>query len=305
MVQMALVKVKNENEFKLDWRKEGDAVRQLRSIAVLSLPTLQRLYQIYYKEDAARCDDSALLIRKLQYWFQLKYYKYQEKFNGKDPIPTDVEKKCYRIMALPLTQREVPMGKATALKAKAKEVEETEEEEEAEEVEEEAEEQEEEEEEEEETETAEEKTKRTGVKRDGTVHVVKLGGLKFKGKFLYEVLPALLKANRKIKASDHVIAEAIRKAWAGTGMNYEDRRVAGERTMYNKGKIKGMTGVPEHPLKEYDEKGNVKVRVIPEQLKKFVKKGQPVKQTIAENKKKGLIKKSKAKAEPEESEEEE
>lgn len=290
-MQMAGMKVKNESEFKLDPRREAEVVKQIRMLAVVSLPTLQRLYKECYGWDASECDDGSLLCRKLQYWLQWEHY-----LAINTPMSDALRKKCRAIMAMPITPGgPLNMPKSSAVKKAAPvveeveevETEETEEEEEGEEAEEAT----------EESEPAAEK--RPGVKRDGSIKVVSVTSRKgnkyaFKGKFLYEVLPGLLALNAKIKLSDHVLAEAIRKAWAGTGMNYLDKRIRGERIMYNQGKIKGMTGVPAVPLKEYSDAGAVVTREIPKQLQGFVKKGQSVKQTIAENKKKAKKGKEKA-----------
>lgn len=289
-MQLNQIKVKNENEFELDYRKEATVAKQIRTIAVLSLPTLQRLYKKYFEQSAKDCDDTELLIRKLQYWLQYKYY---QAFNT--PMSDALTKKCRAIMAMPLT----PGGKYVMPKSAAKKAAEVEEVEEPEEEETESEEEAEEASEEGETESAAAETpKRQGVKRDGTPKTVVLvsrkgNTFKFTGKFLYEVLPGILAKNLVIKLSDHALAEAIRKAWAGTGMNYDDKRIRGERIMFNKGIIKGMTGVPANPLKEYDEKGNVVVREIPKQLQGHVKRGQPVAQTIKENKAKAAKKEKK------------
>jgi len=314
-VQLTTMKVKNENDFQLNPQREKNAAKILRTIPVLSLPTLQRLYKKAYEEDASECDDPQLLIRKLQYWFQYQYYK-----SHNFTTTQSLRRKCREIMSLPIKE-ESTMGKK-GKKTEAAEPEELEEElegeEEGEELEEEGEEAEEEGEEEEgeesegeeegsEEETEEEETpkpkakpkpeaeakpKREGVKRTGETHVVKLAGKVYKGKFLYEVLLPIMRDNVKAKLPDARIAKAIRVAWKGTGLNYEDRRVRGERIMYNKGRIKGQDGkVPEKLLKEYDAEKNVVTREIPPQLRDHVKPGQSVRKTIEENKKKKKTKK--------------
>lgn len=264
-MQMAGLRVKDEASHDIDWRKEGDGVRQIRLIGILSLPTLQRLYLKYFQEDASHCTDAALLARKLQYWFQRKYYRYHQK-----PMSIELSRKCNQVIALPITQE--GYMKKSALKAKAVE-EEVEEVEEAEAAEEEA----------------EKETKRKAPTKTGEPKVIKLKGVKFHAKFIYEALVAMFKANRKLKATDAEFAESIRKAWAGTGINYENYRVNADRKKYNAGQFRGQTGEPEKKSVEYDAKGNVVTRVIPKQLKKYVVPGQPVAKTIAENRKKGLI----------------
>src|SRR5260221_9164212 len=91
------IRVKDEDAFRLDWKTKGNAVRQLRTIEVLSLPTLQALYLRYYKEDASECEDTRLLIRKLQYWFQHKYYTFHQ-----TPISSKFRRRMDEMRALSL-----------------------------------------------------------------------------------------------------------------------------------------------------------------------------------------------------------
>jgi cobalamin biosynthesis protein CobT len=137
------------------------------------------------------------------------------------------------------------------------------------------------------------KAKRKAPARTGVAKVLKLKGLKIKAKFIYEAMVAIFKANRKLKATDEEIAAVVQKAWPDA--SFEVYRVNADRKKYNKGAFQNQKGAPEKQSVEYDEKGKVRVREIPAQLKDYVKRGQPVSKTIKENKAKGLYKGKKAK----------
>lgn len=305
----------DEATYDLEW-KAKDRVQPILRIGQLTLPTLQRLYQKYFHDKSVRrCDDVALLVRKLQYFFQYHWSRIHKR-----ELTVKLQEKCREVIKLPLFPGHIapsqegssmPKNKKDAkvkekVKAKAEPVEAEEEEEETDDAEDILDEEEEEEDEDDDDDDNEdipdvedeadetEKTKaprkppvRTGVPRN-----FKLKGHKFSAKFIYEAMVAIFAINKKLKATNAEIHEAIVKTWPEA--KFEPYRVNADRKKYNAGAFQNQKEKPEFSSKEYDEEGNVVKREIPEHLKKFVKPGQPVSQTIAENRKKGLIaKKSK------------
>jgi len=117
------------------------------------------------------------------------------------------------------------------------------------------------------------KKKRTAPGRTGSGTVVRLRKQKFKISYVYEAIVQVLAANRKLKAIDGEIADAIQKAFPT--VNYKKYRVEADRKKYNKGLFKGQPeGGPERKSVAYNEDGSVLKRVVPEQLRPQVEKTQ-------------------------------
>ncbi len=309
-----------ESDFKLRY-KSHDIIQQIKTISGLSLATLQRLYLKHFKEDASRCDDARLLARKLQYWLQFKYKKH----NGQE-LTKALRSKTREVLALPITpeQEEQPMAKVkrskkSTKKAKAEPVDEVEEDEdddldddldedgddaetedddddddedesdaeEGDEVDEDDDDDDDDDEGDEGEEEETPKPKREAPARTGTSTIIKLRNQKLKANFVYEAMVKIFHANRKLKATDEEIQASVQKAFPN--VNFKKYRVEADRKKYNKGMFKGQDGAPGKQSIPYTPEGKKLVRGIPPPLRDHVKRGQPVSQTIAENRKKGLI----------------
>jgi len=287
----------DEATYDLEW-KARDRVQPIMKIGQLTLPTLQRLYMKYFKDKAVkRCDDTALLVRKLQYFFQYHWARLHKR-----ELSQKLLEKCREVIRLPLfpghaaPSQEVTVGK----KAKAEKPVEVEEEEDVLEEEEEEDSDEDDSDDDEDIPDVDEDVdeedepkapKAKAPSNKGVARNFKLKGQKFSCKFIYEAMVQIFAVNKKLKATNEEIHAAITGAWPEA--KFEPYRVNADRKKYNAGAFNGQKGKPEFSSKEYDAEGNVVKRQIPDQLKAYVKPGQPVKQTIAENKAKGLIKKTK------------
>lgn len=303
----------SETDFRLKY-KVPDIVQQVRKIQTLSLETLQRLYTKYFKEDATGCDNIPVLVRKLQYLLQKKNKKYLgEKMSPK------LRETSREVLATPINPiqeetmpKKVKKSKKGTKATKPEVIEEDDEElededlededdddedddsdddddDDDEESEDEGDDEDEDEDEDDDEEEGDEPTpkKRTAPIRTGEATVCKLKGKVIKSSFIYELMVKVFQANRKLKATDQEIASAVKKAYPNS--TFETYRVEADRKKYNTAKFKGQSEPPENKSVPYTAEGKVLKRVIPEQLRKFVKPGQPVAQTIAENREKGLI----------------
>lgn len=287
-------KVRDESVFKLDWKgKNISYIQQIRQIATLSMPTLQRLYARYFKEDASECMDPKVLVRKLQYMLQYRWYRWSG-----TPMHPKLRRRTKEMMALSIgadgrtaddlafdNEGESPMAKIQkdakvkeTPKLKTKPVPEPEEDDDEDiddldEDEDEGDGNEDEDDddgdEDEEEEEAEETPKRKPPARTGEPVTVKLKGTKFKAKFIYEFLVPMFAMNNKLKATDAEITAAVKAVWPNS--TYEMSRVNADRKKYNAGRFQNQSGtVPEKTSKEWDAEGNKIVRVVPPHLAKQV-----------------------------------